>query len=551
MNQLTYNPDIKTVFDNFLRHYPILLSKLDAIKIQCFLDLYRKFILEDNDIDINSLLLESEIIDYTLFNKLEEKKFSVIELALTTEFELSTLFQISKRLAFTIKILAQFHYANIFNGTTIYYAHPLDFYIDSIEEKDIALIKIYFPFVSRLINPSKFELTWRQEHLTNSEIMQRCFHLVSESDVLTFFPHNDKFIGKGVHDEVEVATTLEIPCYVFSNNKIKHYIFEDINENDWKNYCSFKAFSLINDRLVNENSNEISQFLIKNQKTIEEDIIQENKKYIIAVNNTSQSYFVIRQLYNIFNQSKFKIAPIIGKKALCNGDHVNGVCESYKETTVPEDFDFFTTLGDNILKNENTNLINEIKRSTPKNYCPYNLLYETVFKANIIVINKIFFKSVRLRSKLISEILFNYPYNFVLIFDTIKDLFNDHIESRCFVEDLNKFNSELEKINYNKRIKATSIIQKLRKIKEGEKINVKYDLTEFLKERYKKKELNVDLLEKVYNICKTPFGYWIKRNNEIIQVIGPDALKNFLNNFSKVYFLNSEPTGNARGGEHV
>jgi hypothetical protein len=232
--------------------------------------------------------------------------------------------------------------------------------------------------------------------------------------------------------------------------------------------------------------------------------------------------------------------PILGKKGLCESDHVDHFCESDNLNVEPENFDFFSYFRENNLKYTYKKLSEIIEISTPNNRCSYNLLYSLVEESNIIVINKIFFTSTRLRTKLRKEILFDDPFKFILIFDNISDLFDDHIESRCSDNDLKKFLIELKKINKNNYNKVSLIIQNLLELKEGEKIKVDYNLTKFLQGRYKKRELNKLLLEKIYDICKTPFGTWNRGGNEIIQIIESDSLKNFLNYFSNAIFLKTK-----------
>ena len=161
--------------------------------------------------------------------------------------------------------------------------------------------------------------------------------------------------------------------------------------------------------------------------------------------------------------------------------------------------------------------------------------------ANIIVLNKIFFQSIRLRTKLRQEILFDEPRDFILIFDNNKDLFHDHIENICSDNKLIEASTILREENQSQdHEKAISIIEKLLTLKEGELLDVEYFLFEFLFRRHLRIEIDPDPLEAIYDICKTPFGQWKRQGNQIFQIIDSSSMKNFLKYFYQVYFLDTD-----------
>jgi hypothetical protein len=517
----------------------ILVTKLNGNLIRDFLSNYKNFFIEEYNIYINKILFKTNIIDCELYKKLQEENYSIIELALTTEFELSEVLQISIRKAFVINLISQFHYSNILNGLTIYYAHPKEKYFTLIEKQELNIIQNAFPFAN-IINPSDFQSEWKSKNYSESEIMARCLVLVSESDMVISSPLNNDFISRGVYEEINLAFELNITTYIIHENKLQHFSLGDINKRDWKNYCPFKSFSFLAKGMNQTFNYTIGEFFNLNQDHIEKNLFTHRNKYIIICNNSLQSESIVKTLYKSELTAKLKILPILGKKGLCESDHVDHFCESDNLNVEPENFDFFSYFRENNLKYTYKKLSEIIEISTPNNRCSYNLLYSLVEESNIIVINKIFFTSTRLRTKLRKEILFDDPFKFILIFDNISDLFDDHIESRCSDNDLKKFLIELKKINKNNYNKVSLIIQNLLELKEGEKIKVDYNLTKFLQGRYKKRELNKLLLEKIYDICKTPFGTWNRGGNEIIQIIESDSLKNFLNYFSNAIFLKTK-----------
>jgi hypothetical protein len=91
------------------------------------------------------------------------------------------------------------------------------------------------------------------------------------------------------------------------------------------------------------------------------------------------------------------------------------------------------------------------------------------------------------------------------------------------------------------------IIEKLLELQEGEELPVDYFLTRFLIKSYQKKAYNIDILEHVYDICKTPFGNWVKGNNGINQIITSKSLQNFLRYYRTVYILDSNSGENIEG----
>lgn len=540
---------IKEKNESYLRNHSILLRQLSPNILSKFLKDYIKFLLDDNDIYIHKFLFKCKLINNDLFNKLDDKNLSVFELATTTEFELSKDLDIGIRKAFLIKITAQFHYANLFGSFIIYYAHTLNHYIDSIEEEEIKLILKYFPFAT-VINPHKLEPIWRQNNCTSEEIMKKCLDLVSDSDMVIFSPFNDSFISKGEFEEVDLAENLNIPCYLIWDGKPQDYILGEPNENDWKNYCAYKPVLLIKKDMFNRvNYSELEGFLRHNNKSITKNITEKNKKYIFVCNNTVQLETDIRNLIVKLDNPKFKILPILGKNKLCTCANIHDGVESHVYHEELEEYPFFDILKENMTKYNTESLVEIIKKSTPEKVCPYSLVYQFVGQANIILLNKIFFRSIRLRTKLRKEILFDNPFRFILVFHHTIDLFNDNIESRCSEKILEEAYIVLQEKNNEKYRKARLIIRNLLDLKEGSEIEVEYFLSQFLLERYRKRTENINILESIYDICKTPFGNWKKQNGEILQIINAKSLKNFLNYFFKVHFIESRNKQSVKGSQ--
>ena len=528
---------IKQKNENYLRNYPILLKQLKTNIISKFLSDYIDFLQKDNDIYIHKFLLKKKLIDKNVFIKIEERNLSVFELATTTEFELSNKLEISKRKAFFIKIIAQFHFSNLYGNLKVYYAHPKAKYIDSIEQKELKIIFDYFPF-AEICNPSKLEPIWNENNCSEDKIMDHCLDLVSQSDIVIFSPFNEEYIGKGVYEEVSLAERLNIPCYIVCDGKLQDYTLGEKNENNWNNFCDYKPISLLKEDMFHTiNESEIKLFFERNRKLIENNIINKKKKYIVICNTTSQTEFDIKNLYQTFKDSDIRIIPILGKSWLCKSVHIDDECESNKTYRELENFPFFDILRENITKDNNIGIANAIKESTPEGICPYLLLYEFVKDADIILLNKIFFRSIRLRTKLRKKILFDDPFRFILTFDNTTDLFNDNIEDKCFDGDLEEAKDVLTEEENEKNNTGISILRSLLDLKEGESIEVNYDLTKFLIERYNKRNDNTNILENIFDICKTPFGTWRRRQDEIVQIIDSKSLKNFLNYFFKVFFI--------------
>ena len=524
-------------YDNYLKNYKILLKQLSNNIISRILISYINFLQEDNDIYIHKFLFQVKLIDIEVYRKLEDRNLTVLELATTTEFELAKDLEIPIRKSFIIKIIAQFHYVNLFDELTIYYAHPLDFYIDSIESQEIELILKFFPF-AHIINPSKFEPIWKSQNLSKSQIMEKCLELVSECAMVIFSPFNDKFIGKGVYKEVSRAENLNLSIYIICDGKLQDYSLGDKNEDDWKNFCAYKPISLIKEEMIQTiNDSRLLSFIGMYKDAIQKNIIENKKKIVIACNNTYQLENDLKDFYHTFKDSKIKIIPIVGKTRLCTSEHIHEVCESNSEHVDVKGYEFFEILKENILKNENLGIITAIKKSTPEKVCSYSILYEFVDQADIILLNKIFFKSIRLRTKLRKKILFNNPFNFIAIFDNISDIFNDNVENRCSDKELQEGLKILKEKNTEKYVKARLLIQKMLDLREGDTLKVEYTLSQFLLERYKSRTENTNILEPIFEICKTPFGVWQRQKGEILQIIDTKSLKIFLNFFFKVYII--------------
>ena len=277
-----------------------------------------------------------------------------------------------------IKIIAQFHFANLFGSLKVYYAHPKAKYIDSIEKKEMKVIYDYFPF-AEICNPSKLEPIWKENNCSEKEIMEHCLDLVSQSDLVIFSPFDDSFIGKGVYEEVSQAEDLNVPVYIVYDDKIQDYELGNENEQDWQKFCAYKPISLIKEELfITVNNPEIEKFLKKNKSEIEKNVINKHKKYIFVCNNTAQLSSDFKKLSLEFKDSNLKILPIIGKAPLCNSVHINDSCESNKSEVEVKNFPIFENLTENISRGYNSGIISAIKNSTPKNVCPYLLLYKFV-----------------------------------------------------------------------------------------------------------------------------------------------------------------------------
>lgn len=165
-------------------------------------------------------LLKCELIDQTLYNKLECQNVSVLELALKTKFEIAEKFNVSLYESTILCYFAQFHYSNIFCGLIIYYAHPLEKYVKSIEEMEIKIIRDNFPFAFIIINPSTFEEKWNSQ----DQIIKKCLNFVSKSDLVIFSPLNKNFISKGVFVEISEATRLNIRTYLIYEKASRLFI---------------------------------------------------------------------------------------------------------------------------------------------------------------------------------------------------------------------------------------------------------------------------------------------------------------------------------------
>ena len=282
-------------------------------------------------------------------------------------------------------------------------------------------------------------------------------------------------------------------------------------------------------------------FFTNHKNDLLREIRDNTKKIIVISNTTSQSDFVIKSLHKIFSSSFLNILPILGKSNLCTNEHVYNTCISHSPILNTEPYNFFTDFSNNLFQYQYKSLLQLITISVPENMCPYATLYDYVSSANIIVLNKVFFKSIRLRTKLRQDIIFDNPRDFILVFDNIHDLFHDYTENKCSDNDLREAYTILKNENDSgDHKKAVSIIKKLLALREGELIEVEYFLSEFLFRRHQKLEIDPDPLESIFDICKTPFGQWKRQGNEILQIIDSSSLKRFLGYFYQVYFLSTD-----------
>lgn len=367
-------------------------------------------------------------------------------------------------------------------------------------------------------------------------------NIVSMVHMVIISPYDSDFISKGVHEEVKLAEHLKKPIYLLCNGMFYDYILGDANEKNWRNYCPYNYISVITGEVYYPKIvDNLAIFLTNNKNNLLREIRDNKKKIIVISETTNHSDFIIKSLYRTFSNSSLNILPILGKQNLCTNEHIDNICISHNKILNTASYKFFTTFSHNLSNNQYDRLLQLIKRSVPENLYPYATLYEHVRSANIIVLNKVFLKSIRLRTKLHQDILFDKPRNFILVFDNIKDLFHDHTEGKCLDSELKEASCILKQENQSvDHKKAISIIEKLLTLKKGEFLDVEYFLAEFLLQRYQNLEIDPDSLEVIFNICKSPFGQWKQISNQILQIIESSSLKRFFRYFYQVHFLNSD-----------
>lgn len=102
----------------------------------------------------------------------------------------------------------------------IYYAHHQWKYGTPIEDYETSLITKHFS-AAIVVNPNGAV----DQTLTSEQIMDECFYLVDDCDVLVF-SSVDGVVGKGVYDEVSRASDQFKPVYYIHNNSLNPFGFD-------------------------------------------------------------------------------------------------------------------------------------------------------------------------------------------------------------------------------------------------------------------------------------------------------------------------------------
>ena len=526
-------------YEKFTKKFPILINNLDQKVLESFLRIYNKTLFYQLDIFINEILYDCRIIDFLLFKKLSEENYSVYDLALTTDIELAQKLNISLRIGRIIKILAEFHYSIVFGEMTVYYIHPKE---HCNEIKEIETIKRNFPFAKVIVFSKLNNL--ENQNLIGIQISNKCLDVFEKADLIIFSPFNEKYINKGTYDEIHYAEKMKKPIYLIKENELLNYLFLDKNYKSDENFCSYKPIAIKNNMIINEH---ITISLENFFKTNFNDIlcnIKKNKKYMILCSSTYDIQISLNILLIIFKQFNLKILPILGKKPLCifqnnNLDCIN--CEYYKKKGINT---FFDNLKQQYIENLEKNIITAIKRSTPVDLCSYDLIYQNIRDSNIILINKIFFQSIRLRFKLNEKIFSNEFNKFILVFNNNLDLNLPYKEGKCSKNALKRIKSFITNNEISGKNKAINLIDQLIALGTNGIFTVDIFLKDFLESNFKiyrdKLGLYLEPFEEVYEICKSPFGIWTNSQDMIIQKIDNNSFYNYLNNFEEIYFLENK-----------
>ena len=529
--------------DQFKINLSILLKEIEPKTIRSFLKNYNLLLFEELDLFINDILLESELIDLTLFKRLQESNFIISQLALITELELAQELECSVKQAHFLRTLFQFHYSNKYKGISIYYTSFFTNFSQEIEKKEIGIIKLNFKFCN-IINASLLNQLWKNEMLTEEQILERCSEIISQADIFIFSANDKNYINEKLFFEISLAQEYEKQIYLVYNNKLSNFSLGDKIELNSENYCAYKPIPIYNERMVPQYQNINLEDFIKTNFNEFLNNFHHDKKYIIVCNNTNEIDSAVRLISTLFKSFEINILPIIGKKSLCRLQNEHLDCQTCRFHNNMKDNKFFGNIRGIYFENIQTNLYSAIKKATLSLYCSYDLIYKLIDESNVIILNKIFFQALRLRFNLIDKIIKNNYESFIPIFNNISDLGLPYKEGSCSKLNLNKIIEFIKTKNVINKDEAISLLNKLINLGINDHLDVELFLREFLKENYQNfkevlKEYNEDF-QKSYEICKSPFGVWKSLNGSIYQNIQPESFYNFLNNFTDVYFLNSK-----------
>ena len=529
--------------DQFKINLSILLKEIEPKTIRSFLKNYNLLLFEELDLFINDILLESELIDLTLFKRLQESNFIISQLALITELELAQELECSVKQAHFLRTLFQFHYSNKYKGISIYYTSFFTNFSQEIEKKEIGIIKLNFKFCN-IINASLLNQLWKNEMLTEEQILERCSEIISQADIFIFSANDKNYINEKLFFEISLAQEYEKQIYLVYNNKLSNFSLGDKIELNSENYCAYKPIPIYNERMVPQYQNINLEDFIKTNFNEFLNNFHHDKKYIIVCNNTNEIDSAVRLISTLFKSFEINILPIIGKKSLCRLQNEHLDCHTCRFHNNMKDNKFFGNIRGIYFENIQTNLYSAIKKATLSLYCSYDLIYKLIDESNVIILNKIFFQALRLRFNLIDKIIKNNYESFIPIFNNISDLGLPYKEGSCSKLNLNKIIEFIKTKNVINKDEAISLLNKLINLGINDHLDVELFLREFLKENYQNfkevlKEYNEDF-QKSYEICKSPFGVWKSLNGSIYQNIQPESFYNFLNNFTDVYFLNSK-----------
>lgn len=116
----------------------------------------------------------------------------------------------------------------------IYYAHHLWKYNTDIEKYELDIIKRYFPN-AEIINPNEHIEQGREESI----IMKDCLGVIESCNILIFSSING-VVGRGVVDEFNKASKLELPIYYIMDNILydaRQYSFKLTNSGNNRLYA--------------------------------------------------------------------------------------------------------------------------------------------------------------------------------------------------------------------------------------------------------------------------------------------------------------------------
>ncbi len=123
------------------------------------------------------------------------------------------------------------------NKKLVYFAHPISTYKTPEESKALKLINKTFPKHS-LFNPA----TDIKQNGFGFDIMKRCFKIIrTKNTEIIVFMSDERIIGRGVHDEVLLAESLNKKIFYISNGRLnKKYRIKRLNQNSWIRYAKVK-----------------------------------------------------------------------------------------------------------------------------------------------------------------------------------------------------------------------------------------------------------------------------------------------------------------------